>query len=263
MLGNTRFVYNYITNTNFGGKKIHFLPQCQSTNDEAWKIVENEEFGGNALIFTHHQTAGRGQRGNAWHSESGKNMLFSVMVRPKNLSAMEMFSANKAVALACAATLRSLAGPNTLDVRLKWPNDLFIGERKLGGILIETRLSGAAVEWLVAGVGINANQVQGLPPSGTSLALELGHEVDADAWLKEIGFGMIDELETLPSPALAGRYRELLLFRVQERDFVLEDGSMLRARIEDVDELGRLVLVDAAGHERRFQHREVRYFQDG
>ncbi len=253
-------MYNYITNTNFGVKKIHFLPQCQSTNDEAWKIIENDETGGNALIYTHHQTAGRGQRGNAWHSEPGKNMLFSVMVRPEKLPAMKMFSANKAVALATAASLRRLSG---LDVRLKWPNDLFIGERKLGGILIETRLAGMDVEWLVAGVGINANQTEGLPPGGTSLATALGRTVPPEAWLTETGFCIIEELGKLSSPTLALKYRDLLLFLEEERSFFLDDGSEIRARIADVDEQGRLVLVDGAGGERRYAHREVRYFREG
>lgn len=101
------------------------------------------------------QTAGRGQRGNSWEAEPGKNITLSLILRPEQLPAMRQFELSEAVALAVADTVESLGIGH---VAVKWPNDIYVGDRKIAGILIENTLSGNLISRSIVGIGLNVNQ---------------------------------------------------------------------------------------------------------
>jgi BirA family biotin operon repressor/biotin-[acetyl-CoA-carboxylase] ligase len=149
-------MYNISPNTLFIGQKVDFLPVCHSTNDVmAEKLSLGENLPEGAVILTAHQTAGRGQRGNSWESQPGRNLTFSLLLRPVFLKASDQFYLNMALALGVQKGLQSLLD---LPLFLKWPNDLYACERKLGGMLIENTVRQQWLQASVAGIGINVNQ---------------------------------------------------------------------------------------------------------
>ena len=153
---------------------IYHIAETTSTND----LAREERYGHGDVICAERQTAGRGQRGHTWTSPEGVNLLFSVVLCPTFLPAGEQFLLSQAVALALVDTL----GTCGIDARIKWTNDIYAGDRKLVGILIEHHLAGGRLARTVAGIGINVNQTEFDPalPNPTSMALEAGRTFDRE-----------------------------------------------------------------------------------
>lgn len=231
------------------------MPTCHSTNDELAKMIQEseDEIPEGTVVATAHQTAGRGQRGNRWDTAPGENLTFSVLLRPRFLRATEQFRLSIAVALGVYALLSEY-----LDeaLKVKWPNDIFYGNQKLGGLLIENTLQGYALAESVVGIGLNVNQLQFGVPTATSLRAVTGqpYRYDLDALLARL-------LECLEAEYLrlrqggheAQKARYLaLLHRYQEwHPFRDAEGRMFNGQILGVDEAGRLALQTEGG---------VRYF---
>ena len=106
------------------------------------------------LVTADFQTAGRGQAGNSWESEAGKNLLFGLLFHPREVEANRQFILSQAVALSICETLSDYAE----DIRIKWPNDIYWKDRKICGMLIENTLVGRCIENCIIGAGININQ---------------------------------------------------------------------------------------------------------
>ncbi len=157
---------------------FYFFDSLPSTIDEA----RDEKYRPGDVVVAEFQTAGRGQRGNRWASEAGTNLMFSVVLDASYLLAGEQFMLLQAVALALTDTMASWG----LDARIKWTNDIYIGDRKITGVLIDHAVSGAFLGRSGAGIGINVNQTvfDDWLPNPTSMALELGREVDRGAVLE-------------------------------------------------------------------------------
>lgn len=111
------------------------------------------------FLTLHTQTAGRGQRGNRWESTPGANVTMSVMIRPDRLPAAKVFLVSEATALAVADVAQQLLGPR-FNVEIKWPNDIYVDNFKIAGILIENSLTGSYIDRCIAGIGLNVNQQQ-------------------------------------------------------------------------------------------------------
>ena len=173
------------------GVPLDYLPKTGSTNHAA----REKEYQNGTLVLAERQTAGRGQRGNRWSSAPGENLTFSVVLHPDFLPVHRQFYLSKAVCLALADTLEGFldspaepaqeTGPSPKKkpggVFIKWPNDIYVGARKIVGILIENDLSRETLSRSIVGIGINVNQTR-FPaelPNPTSLALETGsaHEL--------------------------------------------------------------------------------------
>ncbi|MBI1762818.1 MAG: biotin--[acetyl-CoA-carboxylase] ligase [Acidobacteria bacterium] len=145
-----------------------------STNDYLKQLVGAPEF---TCVIADEQTAGRGRRARAWVSTPGEGLYLSVLLRPSAPANIALLSLLAAVAVA-----ETLAQYNVAGLDIKWPNDVLIGERKVCGILVEGASSGAQALRVIAGIGVNLNHQQFPPEIGataTSLALQLGHAVDA------------------------------------------------------------------------------------
>ena len=105
------------------------------------------------------QTAGRGQKGNSWESEAGKNLLFSILAHPNNIKVQEQFYISQAIALAVSDSVMAAVGPQyACDVSVKWSNDVYWKDFKMAGILIENTLQGSNILDTVVGVGLDVNQ---------------------------------------------------------------------------------------------------------
>ncbi len=161
------------------GRPVLVYPVVGSTNDEAKRLAAEGAPEG-TLVLAEEQTAGRGRQGRRWQAPPGTALLMSLVLRPP-LPPDRAGQLTLAVALAAAEAVEAETG---LRVGFKWPNDLLVRGRKLGGILAELSLLGAALEWAVIGLGLNVNLdfaaagLDELVGLATSLSLELGQPVD-------------------------------------------------------------------------------------
>ena len=155
---------------------IQQFDSLESTNKycELLNLGETEEF---TVIVAKEQTAGIGQRGNHWAAAPGQNLTFSVVLRPAFLPAADQYALTKAVSLAIVDTLAPLLPQRAEEVRIKWPNDIYVDDRKICGILINNHLQQERIAATVVGIGLNVNQ-RTFPdwvPNPTSLALLTGN----------------------------------------------------------------------------------------
>jgi BirA family biotin operon repressor/biotin-[acetyl-CoA-carboxylase] ligase len=144
--------------------RLHLLPEVTSVLDALHALADEGAAGGTAVLADT-QTRGRGRQGRAWHSPPGKGIWLAFLVRPPTAAAAGLLSVR--VGLAAAEALEAAAVP----VRLKWPNDVVLGDRKVAGILCETRWRGPVPAWTGVGIGINVHGP--LPPDVAASATAL------------------------------------------------------------------------------------------
>jgi len=160
------------------GSRIDVLPRASSTNDEVLQRAR-EGSGEGLVIFADEQTAGRGQHGNKWESPAGKALLFSILVKPR-LALSESAGLTQWAAQAVVTTIQQLF---SIDARIKPPNDIFIRDRKVAGVLAEMRAQEKGPHIAVVGIGINVNQEPAdfsgaIRDNATSLAIVHGKNID-------------------------------------------------------------------------------------
>src|SRR5688572_32157531 len=149
------------------GHSVVFMPECHSTNDEASQLIESSDnVVEGTVVITNDQTSGRGQRGNTWISEPGKNLTFSLVMKPAFLSAQDQFLLNKAFSLGLYDYLHITL---KATVKIKWPNDMLANDKKICGILIENQIQGQNIQHSVVGIGLNVNQENFSMPTATSM----------------------------------------------------------------------------------------------
>ena len=183
--------------TFFTGHKINHVKEIGSTND--WAARELRE--GNVLEGTifraDSQTKGKGQRGRVWESGAQQNLLLSYVFYPKFLLSTQQFGLIQSFSLAVRDVLQKYVFD---PITIKWPNDIFIGDRKVAGILIESSMVGNTLGTAVVGIGLNVNQRDfGTAPNATSLLLETGQKLDADLILNELNGHMEKKIFAIES----------------------------------------------------------------
>ncbi len=224
-------------------------------------------------VYTFDQTAGRGQAGNSWESEAGKNLLFSRLIRP-NLSAIEAFRITQWVSVIICQTLRTILVDQEEEITIKWPNDIYWRDKKVCGILIESALKGKMIDYAVAGVGVNVNQkvfVSGAP-NPISMVQISGREVDLEQLMRQIKELFEECKELLYRPEeLQEEYLSLLYRREGWWRFVRREVSVVptmnatktadsfEARIVDVLPDGRITLELRDGRQECFHFKEIRW----
>ncbi|GAB3549116.1 biotin--[acetyl-CoA-carboxylase] ligase [Spirosoma fluminis] len=249
-------MYKIHPKTLFVGQIVQYLPSCQSTNDEASDLIASQDPAEGLIVVTDNQTAGRGQRGNQWEAKPGENLTFSLILKPSFLSATEQFWLNIAVSLGIHDTLASLLN----NVRIKWPNDLYVGNQKLGGILIENTLQGYNIGWSVVGAGLNVNQTEFTYPTATSLQQQapLSAGYDLPGLLSRLSESLEQrylQLRAGQRDALKAAYLQSL-FRYREEHPFVANGISFRGIITGVDAVGRLVVSTVTG-EKTFDFKEI------
>jgi BirA family biotin operon repressor/biotin-[acetyl-CoA-carboxylase] ligase len=234
---------------------IYRFNTLSSTNDEARKAT----YKGGDVVVADFQTEGRGQRGNRWSSDAGKNLMFSIVVSPKGLPASAQFVLLECVALGLVDALAEWG----IATSIKWTNDIYVGDRKLVGVLIENSISDGLVARSVVGIGINVNQTEVDPtlPNPTSMALVCGRKFSCDEVLESVYRCVMLRLELLDEGCAEHLHREYCerMFRLGvEAEFALPDGSRLRGVIRGVEPQGALIVATDGG-ERRFLVKEVAF----
>ena len=238
------------------------LATVDSTNrymrDNANELWNRYGANGFVVVTAGHQTAGRGQRGNTWSSNAGENLLLSIIVRPgEDLEVKRQFLLSQAVAMSIHDAMKCYG----IETRLKWPNDIYAGNRKLAGILLELDYSGAFVEQAIIGIGLNVNQENFPPMDRTPVSMKMLRKRDFilddvlatildlfEHYYTEMRFGNRD--------AIAAEYKRVLLGMNERHTFIDRDGHF-DAVIQDIESDGHLILRRNDGSTGRYAFKEV------
>ena len=239
--------------------RIKWLAEADSTNNVLLRHIR--DYDNLSVVAAVTQTAGRGQRGNRWVSAPGDNLTFSLLLKPQGLPVREV------MALTCLATLAvrdTLRGEGVAAV-IKWPNDIYVGKRKICGMLVENGLEGTDIGWSVIGIGINLNQTEfpGEVLNPTSLKRLTGRSYELEPFLEKVCHAMeilLPELETAEgrNGLLQAYERELFRkdFPARYRDIAA--GIEFTGIIRGVTPEG-LLRIEAEGRERTFGFKEISY----
>lgn len=240
------------------GVTIVTLDECASTNTV---LASMTEAASGTVVAARRQTAGRGQRGNSWEAEPGRNLTFSQLLRPRRLQAARQFELSMVVSLAIADAIDAHL-PAGIRTAVKWPNDIYIGREKVCGILIENKLAGPCIDRAIVGAGINVNQrvFTSDAPNPTSIIHHNGGtETDLDAFLQEVTAliaGRFEAYEAAPDPeALKGAYMERLIRTSGSHLFSDAAHGTFEAHITDVATDGTLTLSNGC----RYAFKEVTF----
>ena len=241
------------------GKTPIILAEVDSTNNYANHLILSEAAEEGTVVLAHYQEKGRGQVGNQWESEAGKNLLCSVILYPQFLLAEHQFFISKAMSLA----LFDFLSNEIKDVAIKWPNDLYVGQKKIAGILIENAVKGRFLLHSVAGIGLNLNQDQFLSgaPNPVSLKQLTGktYHIQGIAeivkqrlffWYNKLKEGNLDEVSSAYFSNLF-RFGEWSQYREKDVEF--------EARIAGVGEYGQLLLENRKGEISSYMFKEVEF----
>lgn len=243
------------------GTKLIIIDTLPSTNDYLKEQIANfKPLEEGTAIMARAQTRGRGQRGNQWNVEASKNLTFSFVLYPSFLDVHSQFYLTVFVSLAISTWLKKFCD----NVKIKWPNDIMIGDKKICGILIENSIGGKNIKSSIIGIGLNINQTNFEEPlqKATSLRLETGAiaEFSVEIVLKEILQALSEEYYKLTSSekkSLLRKYNDQL-YRGKEKFNYIIDNEVVDGVICAVEEDGLLQLkVDE--EVRKFAFKEVKY----
>ena len=248
-------MYKKTPKTRFVGQTIKVLPSCPSTNSYIAQKLQKGQLKNGEVIITDNQTKGRGQRGNIWESEQGKNLTFSLGVYDLELSIIEQFRLHFITALALIKTINE----NTLAVAtIKWPNDIFINNKKVAGILIENNIRKNEIYSSIIGIGLNVNQLTFKNLHATSLALETNQQHHKD----EILNSLLENFEhyIFRKEDKTGLEKLFLKnsFRLNVRSRFKDEHGLFEGTIKGINNVGML-LIEKNGVITAYDFKEVSY----
>lgn len=239
------------------------LQTLDSTNRYLKERADRENWEEGTVVITEHQTSGRGQQGNLWESESGKNLLFSLLIGPDFLSIQQHFLLSKIVALAVRESI--LAMDTTLscsDFFVKWPNDIYYHNKKMAGILIENEITNDKITRSVIGIGINVNQekFRSNAPNPISLKQIIQKETDLNQLLNSFLQRFQYWYENLKNGKTEDIRRTYFqsLYNKEGIRFYEDKNGRFAASIQSVGDNGLLHLLTDGGEERVYAFKEVR-----
>ena len=241
------------------GSKLIYCENTLSTNTFASGLLQNDPVAEGTIIHTNFQLAGRGQKGNRWESEAGKNLLFSIVLFPNMVSPEDQFIISMFISLGICDFLKMFI----TGCKIKWPNDIYAGDDKIAGILIENSISGESISNSIVGIGLNINQVS-FPediPNPVSLKMLTGKDHDPDYCLKQIAICLDIRYKQL----LAGNRTEIRtdyissLFRLNEWCNFITGSGLLYGKINSVAHSGCLQIEDERKNIHEFQFKEVEF----
>ena len=215
------------------------------------------------VIAARQQTAGRGQRGNSWEAAPGKNITMSMMLRPKGVCAAEQFAISEAVASGVARAIER-AMDNRVKITVKWPNDIYAGDMKICGILIENSLAGTTITRSIAGIGINVNQTEWLSdaPNPVSMAQLTGATYPIEQLISSVTSEIESLIPLTSTPEGRTKLHTLYMERLWRRSgYHLwqepQSAEPFPARIAHIALTGHLTLETAEGLRRTYAFKEI------
>ena len=223
-----------------------YIKSTNSTNSLMKEMLAKGEWPeGEYFVYAGYQTAGRGQTGNSWESEADKNLLCSILLPPDK----DLYFLNIAVGVAILRVIGE-------DFTIKWPNDIYYGDKKVAGILVENAILGNEVKYSIAGIGLNVNQTTFVSdaPNPISLKQITGKEYDIDALMQQV-YAKVQEMlhEEVWEEYKNHLYRRDGFWKYKDQNGIFE------ARIIDVLPTGEIVLCDRNGQNRTYGFKQIKY----
>ncbi len=233
-----------------------YLPETNSTNNLLREMARQERLPEGFLVYSDFQTAGKGQPGNSWESENGKNLLFSILLFPENIQINKQFILSQ---LTCLA-IKKVLDQYTDGISIKWSNDIYWNEKKICGILIENSLIRDKIGQCIIGIGLNINQVifTSNAPNPVSLKQITGKEMDREKILSDIHKELINLYKNLDFNKIQKEYHQNL-YR-HDAFYPYTDATTKEdflARIEKVEPDGKLILITENGERKEYYFKEV------
>lgn len=244
----------------FVGQNLVSLKEVDSTNTFLKNSLSNSKpVPEGTVIMAEDQFAGRGQRDNTWHAEAGKNLTFSILLNPTFLSAQQQFDLTRAVSMGVYDALYPLLRDK---LKIKWPNDIYYGDSKLGGMLIENILQGTQIKHSVIGIGLNVNQ-ENFPPEAVN-PTSIRKILQRDYELKNILAEICNHIEAYYLQLKAGKIefvRNLYISRLywlNEQHLFKSNGEVFEGVVKNVEPAGMLV-IEKSGKYETYNLKEIEF----
>jgi BirA family biotin operon repressor/biotin-[acetyl-CoA-carboxylase] ligase len=242
--------------------EIIHLTTVDSTNKYAQEFVATSPIKNGLVIWADEQTAGKGYGENRWESEKGKNLTFTLVIQPVYIAPSAQFLITKIVSLALLAVIERITNRN--DIRIKWPNDLYIRNKKLAGILIQSTIKGENIDFSMIGIGLNVNQknFSSILPNPVSLIQITRQPLDREKLLNELLDSFRNEYLNSGSPhfqeTIASRYMEKMYLFNEWAKFKAKD-QLFKGKITAIGPFGHLIITLENGEEKQFGFKEVEF----
>jgi BirA family biotin operon repressor/biotin-[acetyl-CoA-carboxylase] ligase len=246
-------------NNNIINWNIVKLDQIDSTNNYAKELIRHKKAGNGTLVITGFQSDGRGMHGNTWESEPGSNLTFSIILYPDWIKAERLFYISKFISLSVFDFLKTIL----TDVTIKWPNDIYAGDKKIAGILIENEIIRDSINYSVIGIGLNVNQDHFTKKTSNPVSMKIltGKLFNLDELLNGLLTCLEKRYEELKSENYAKIATDYLnhLYRFDKLyDYKTEQG-IIKARIIAVGRSGELVLCTDDSKIVSYMFKEIRF----
>ena len=240
--------------------EIIFYPQLRSTNTTLKDLISAQPLAEHTVVITAEQTSGRGQSGNSWESEKNANLTFSLLLHPTFLAPHLQFYISKTVSLAIIDTIKQFTDEK---VSVKWPNDIYINDKKVAGILIENSISGTRLDYCVIGIGLNVNQDEfnSDAPNPVSLKNISGTNYDLELMLERVLENIRVRYELLQNNGNEWINKDYMavLYRKDGFHRFSDEHGLFEARIAKIDDFGLMTLVDSNNRAREYAFKEVKF----
>ncbi len=238
-------------------KDYQYIPSTQSTNILLKEKVKTETLPEFFAVRAAFQSSGKGQVGNKWEAQRGKNLLLSVLLFPHHIAIHEQFIISQIVSVAIVRVMQKYK----VGCSIKWPNDMYVGGKKLGGILIENSLSGSMIDYSIVGIGLNINQLEfksdALNPVSTFNIL---HKKIA---LKSLFSEIVAEIKQLylqtDTTQIKSEYLQFLYRKTGFYNYKIPNGEQFEAEIHAIGNDGKLRLKKRNGELADFYFKEVEF----
>jgi len=243
------------------GNLIVRLEVTDSTNNYANRQIRENAMPEGTVFLAYEQTTGRGQLKNVWESEPGQNLLFSIVLYPDFLEIRRQFMLSKVVTLGIYKALNKYVD----SLKIKWPNDIYAGNQKLGGILIENSIMNGLLKSSVVGIGLNVNQTvfHSDAPNPVSLQRLTNQHYDCEIILAEILSGIDGYYALLRDGNEEDIDREFIsvLYRLNEKQYYKAEDEIFEGEIIGVNDIGQLLIQTNDGRVLEFHFKEVEFLQ--
>lgn len=248
--------------TLFIGTNNIFLPEIDSTNSYAINLLKNVNPPEGTIVHTANQTAGRGQRGNVWNTAPYSNLTVSIILKPVFLSLAKQFYLYQIAALACYDVMAEILDSSQYDIKIKWPNDIMVNDKKIAGILIENIIMNNVISGSVIGIGINVKQGEfDSKINAVSLQMHMDKTPEVSDILNSLCIYFEKyylKLKTGQTEFITDNYLSHFYRKDQWLNFEI-DGRIENLFVKGISEKGLLLLQEKEGKQKEYDIKEVKW----
>jgi len=241
---------------------IHHIDQVDSTNNYVFELCKKAKVEEGSVYIADEQYAGRGHNQNHWESEKGKNLTLSLVIHPNFIEPAQQFLITQFVSLAITDLLKILE--NKSDVKIKWPNDIYIGDSKVCGILIQNSIVGNKIDYSIVGIGLNVNQKEfhSDAPNPISILNCIIEESNLDKLLNSLLSFIENRYKQLNNKidltAIEDEYL-LNLYRYKKVSEFIDNNGSFTGEIVGIGEYGRLIISTESGFLKQYNFKEIEF----